>query len=233
MSLLELQVEWIQMYDELGESFGGQALAAPFFSVPGGASVEDQKRPILLVGKATAGSWGETECAKAREKSIRECVDQRLNCTLGGLEWRRKEHPRSSAFWRYRNGLEQIGKSVIWTNLAKIGVQEGNPNWSLVLKQSELAYRTLAGEIEEYKPALIVLVTGDFGRHEIVWPLFGGADAWRDDPTKSYRWQERSTFSVPILWTKHPERKPDSEVQLWLRKARELYELSTRLPATA
>jgi hypothetical protein len=65
------------------------------------------------------------------------------------------------------------------------------------------------------------------------WPLFGGQDAWRDDQNKSYRWQERSSFHIPVLWTKHPGIKPESELQVWLRKARELYELSTKQATTA
>jgi hypothetical protein len=97
------------------------------------------------------------------------------------LEWRKKEDQKTSAFWRFRNGLEQISSPVIWTSLAKIGVQKVNPNWHLVREQSELVCQTLAAEIAEFKPALIVLVTGDFGRHEVVWPLFGGEanGGWR------------------------------------------------------
>jgi hypothetical protein len=138
------------------------------------------------------------------------------------------QHP--SAFWRFRSSLQQISKSVIWTNLAKIGVQSGNPKWRLVRKQRELACQTLAAEIEEYKPALIVLVTGDFGRHEIIWPMFGGHETWLGDTSTSYLWQERSSFHIPAMWTRHPDLKPGSELQLWLRKVRELYDLPTRQP---
>ncbi len=232
-SLFELQTKWIQLHDKLGESFEGQLLAAPFFSIPGDEGVEDQKRPILLVGKATAGDWGKNEYAKARERSIRKCVAERLNSTSGHLEWRKKEDLRPSAFWRFRNGLGQIAQSVIWTNLAKIGVQKGNPKWQLVRKQAELACRTLTAEIEEYRPALVVLVTGEFGRHEIIWPMFGGKDTWREEPNKLFSWQERSNFLVPVLWTKHPGIKRGIELKLWLTKVRELYDTSTKQPTLA
>lgn len=226
-SLLELQTEWIQLHDELGQSFEGQALAAPFFSVPGSARAE---RPIMLVGKATAGSWGKEEFVRSKKKPINDRVVERLNCTSSHLEWRRNEDLTPSAFWRFRSGLEQISKSVIWTNLAKIGVHPGNPNWRLVRRQSELAYQTLLTEIEEYKPCLIVLVTGAFGRHEIVWRMFGGKDGWQDNPSTGCLCQERSRFLIPVLWTKHPERKPTTDLQLWLRRACELYILSTAKP---
>lgn len=231
-NLAELQIEWIRLHDQLGDSFDGQLLAAPFFSMPDDSRVEGQERPILLVGQATAGCWGIEDFGKARAKSVRECVAERLSCTAGHLEWRKNADQKPSAFWRFRSGLEQISKVVIWTNLAKIGVQEGNPKWRLVRMQSELACRTLDAEVELYNPSLIVLVTGDFGRHEVVWPMFGRRDAWQSDAVTGYRWQERSVFGIPVLWTGHPGMKLATDLQQWLRKARELYERGGSLHAS-
>jgi hypothetical protein len=222
--LSELQTKWILLHDELGESFGDQILAAPFFTVAEGASAGAQKRPILMVGKATDGDWGGNDFARARAKPISERLVERLKFTSDQLRGRMEFDRKPSAFWRFQNGLEQISKSVIWTDLAKIGVQQRNPKWRLVRKQSELARRTLAAEIDAYRPSLIVLVTGDFGRHEIIWPMFGRNEAWRDDMSASFLWQVRSRFQIPVLWTKHPGFKSSAKLQLWLRMARELYE---------
>jgi hypothetical protein len=226
-SLADLQIEWLRLHSRLGECVQGQLLAAPFLSFHQDIGTNGQaSKPILLVGQATAGNWWLEDFVKARKRSFSQGVAERLACTDGHLKWRDSEDDMLSAFWRFRRGLKLISNPVIWTNLAKIGVHKGNPKWRLVREQSELACRTIIAEISEYKPSLIVLATGDFGRHEVVWPTFGEASSWKDDLDTGCKWQERSCFGMPVLWVGHPGFKQTTKTEIWLRKARELLELA-------
>jgi hypothetical protein len=222
MSLSALQEQWIQLCDELGESFNSQVMAAPFVSVQEDSNEGTPVRPILLVGKATAGNWCKDSFDSFRDKPLIDRLKERRNATLAHLELRKKGDLKPSAFWCFRDGLAQISEPVIWTNLVKIGVEKRNPHWRFVQRQSELAHRTLVAEMEEYKPALVVLVTSIYAAQEISHPVFGPKDIWKKSPDDSIWWQERTQTEPPILWVDHPGFKLKNELDRWLKKAREL-----------
>lgn len=228
MSLPELQLKWIQLYDELGGNFESQVLAAPFVSMPEESSKGASVRPILLVGKATAGHWDKGNFDSMKDQPLTERLKERSDRTLKHLKEIRGEDLNSSAFWRFWRSLGQISQPVIWTNLAKIGVcrPEGdnrskNPEGDFLTCQEELAQETLRAEMEEYKPALVVLVTSTYAAQEIAHPVFGPKNIWRT-PDDSIWWQERTQTQPPVLWVDHPERKPNNAIDCWLEKAREL-----------
>ena len=224
MSLSELQSQWIQLYDELGGIYEDQVLAAPFIPVPEDRSKVGSDKPILLVGKATAGDWLRHRFLSMRGRPKGKRLEERRQATLGHLLWRRTEDRSPTPFWRFRRGLEQISEPVIWTNLTKIGTERLNPHWRLVERQSQLAQQTLRAEIEEYNPVLVVLVTSSFGSKEIALPLFGPEGSWKksQDKDKSIWWQERTQARPAILWVDHPQYKPKHEIYRWLKKAKKL-----------
>ena len=223
MSISALQTEWIQLYDELDKAFPGDALAAPFLSAQD-ATEGAQKRQILLVGKATAEGWGKEPFDLMKNEPLMERLEERRRFTSEHLEFRRNRDRNPPAFWRCWHRLGLISPPVmpvIWTNLAKIGVDSGNPSQRLIERQSALAQRTLWAEMEEYKPALVVLVTNKFAADEIAHPVFGDRDSW-EQPTDSM-WFKRATQTDPaMLWVDHPQMKRKDEVDLWLKVAQEL-----------
>ena len=143
MSLSALQTEWIQLYDELGGVFDSQVLVAPFVSVPEDPGELASARQILLVGKVTNGDWSKKEFDATKDQLLTKRLKERRSRTLKHLKEIRNRDLNPSAFWRFRNSLEQICSQVIWTNLAKIGVRKGNPSLRFIERQSGLAQRTL------------------------------------------------------------------------------------------
>lgn len=71
--------------------------------------------------------------------------------------------------------------SIIWSNVAKIGSREGNPEGILLSAQKDLAERTMRREIEEYDPVLVVFATskyaGDVIKRALTSPMMTGSAA--------------------------------------------------------
>ena len=221
MSLSALQEQWIQLYDELGGSFDSQVLAAPFVSVLEDPSEAASARKILLVGKATAGGWDNVHFDSTKNQPLTARLQERRCFTLKQLKEIGNGDQNPSAFWRFRERLEQISSQVVWTNLVKIGFENDNPSLPFIQRQKELAQRTLRAEMEEYKPALVALVTNKFAANEIAHPVFGHRDSW-EQPTDSM-WFKRATQTEPaMLWVDHPQMKLKDEVDCWLDKAQDL-----------
>ena len=171
--LAVLQSKWISLHDALNDSVKDQELAAPFVSA--GSEKSDQGRAILLVGKATWGAFYKEQFDIAKNKSIRERVQERRETTELCIQEKKNSN---TAFWAFRRKLVCIGRPVVWTNLAKIGAASGNPRSLLLGEQQDLAQRTLRAEMEEYKPALVVLVTSTYAAKEIAHPVFGHDESW-------------------------------------------------------
>lgn len=221
MRLSELQEKWIQLYDELGGAFDSHVLAAPFVSVPEDSGVAASARQILLLGKATDSGWDNEHFNSMKDPSLTERLEERRRFTLKHLKDIRDGNLNSSSFWRFRNSLESICSQVIWTNLAKIGFEKGNPNLSFIKIQEELARQTLQAEMEEYKPVLVVLVTNKFAAEEIAHPVFGHRDSW-EQPDDSMWFKEATQTEPPMLWVDHPGFKLKKKLDRWLEKARKL-----------
>lgn len=194
-------------------------LAAPFLSVADPANDPTGAGPILLVGKATDKDWRRKQFLSAAGGSTEERVGERRKATQDHLDY--VSQHQFSAFWRFWKRLSDIGSPVIWTNLAKIGVMRGNPGHKYLTVQQELARMTLRAEISEYRPVLVV-ITGDYAKSEVVLPVFGDRPCWKESSDYEFCWIERSISEPAVLWTDHPERKLEFRIQRWLDKAREL-----------
>ena len=218
MGLLDLQAKWIEKFDEMRRADDQERLAAPFLSVPGELGGLKGNGSIMLVGKATAGNW-RSESFNATVRRPTERLEERWKATYDHLRAEREK--QRSAFWRFWGRLDTIGSPVIWTNLAKIGVKSGNPHGWYLESQKELACQTLEAEIKEYKPFLVVLVTADYAKREIVycqWPQRN----WNVSKIDGTCWIASNGREPPVLWTDHPQAKPKERIEYWLRKAREL-----------
>jgi hypothetical protein len=221
MGLLEVQSKWIAKFDQMRESgIDMDQLAAPFLSIPGIPAASAQAGPILLVGKATGGDWGKDSFLS--KTGVPNRIEERRDFTRKHLLWRQEEYQRT-AFWRCWKRLHEISAPVIWTNLAKIGVRKRNPEKVYLSAQIDLACETLELEIEEYKPKLVVLATGDYAGDEIVCPIFKtGRGEWNEVVDGEFWWLGRTATRPAILWTGHPQGKSPTTRNKCLEKAKEL-----------
>jgi hypothetical protein len=215
-ALKQLWREWIKLHSSLEERYKG--VAAPFLSA---ASKKKRQRRILVVGKATAGDWWLGSYRKSLVRSTDEAIRDRLS--------RNRELVRSEgnhgAFWRFFCALVDRDSDpefdgVIWSNFAKIGTKSGNPGKSLLSAQSDLAERTLRREITEYKPALVVIVTGTYAGEFINHALERTNRDWKKSGKDRDTWWTKGKPS--FLWTRHPQGAGKQEADFWIDKARNL-----------
>jgi hypothetical protein len=167
VDLRTLEKQWLKKWDEMQSiKHPTITIAEPFFSVDI-TSVPPKNEPkILFVGKATHKAWFPESFLPTRPLPASCRIRERKWACMNFLENYPKD--QRSAFWQFYRALgEHTGAKVIWTNVAKIGVKrpEGedesiNPWGPFLDPQKKLAVRTLLDEIEEYKPALVVLLTG-------------------------------------------------------------------------
>jgi hypothetical protein len=217
MSLREMEPKWIEKFYEIRNRFNDTpALAAPFLSVSDPRDKPAGVGPILLTGKATAGDWGLDRFLSNEGQSFEQQAEERRASTLRHLCYR-GDH-QTSAFWQFWKKLHEIGSPVIWTNLVKIGVTHGNPNSRLIEEQCELAHLTLKAEIAEYKPALVVLVSSDFAKDQIVYRIWP-QKTWGISDFDGTCWIRKDGEIPPVLWTDHPQGKPPERSAHWLEKA--------------
>jgi hypothetical protein len=218
MRLHQIQAKWFDAFKEIEGIVEPNCLAAPFFSVRERFSEISHRRTILLVGKATAGDWNKDAFRSKINSPLRERMHERRCATLGQLE-RMRNRP-FSAFWRFWKGLHEFSPSVVWTNLAKIGMVSSNPSGDCLKVQSKLAIETLQAEIEEYDPKLII-VTGEYATNEILYPIWPKGN-WKGARDPEYCWIKKTHLGPPVLWVDHPERKRIQRIHLWVEKVREL-----------
>jgi hypothetical protein len=230
MSLQDLQGRWLEKWDEMREiSRPHVTLAAPFTSVD-----VDRQLPqtIMLVGKATHGNWCMDSFEKARSKSELERVQERKDATINFLKDCAPTYP--SAFWGfYRDLSKSIRANTIWTNIAKIGVcrpqgekKSINPSGPFLKAQKELAIETLAAEVLEYAPDLVLFVTaGDDPLDGIVTLVCGSEREWEKKSLLAGNpvWiRRRSTNHPPVLCTGHPGYKSGAVRKAWIMETSEL-----------
>jgi hypothetical protein len=203
--------------------------AAPFLSTSDPNFVGNRRSPILLVGQATKGNWFLPEFEKCRDRGApihERAEDGRQYSSEFQTDGCYEEHKHSN-FWQFHRRLRRsISAPLIWTNLAKIGVQKGNPGWKFVSEQSELAQTTLNAEIAHYKPSLVILVTGRFGRHEVVSNVFDVDRNKEKDSVGIFLSRNAAANSPAILWTEHPGRQRTEITMRWLDSAKSLYKSS-------
>ena len=217
--------EWLDKYRVLKSSSEIEALAAPFFS-SAHINYSMQQRVLLFVGKATDQDYFlpnfENDLLVSNDAAV-----------IGRLEQNRKlvEKDRpSTAFWKLFVELSVAAgncenlENIVWTNICKIGLRSGPPTDALLQVQKELAIRTLRIEIEEYRPSLVVFVSGKYASEVVIslgkvpeeeWKKSNmpGADSgtwWLRSPTRD---------SPSFLWTMHPQFKSTLEKQAWVQRA--------------
>jgi hypothetical protein len=214
LNLPLIQEKWFDKFSELQGFVEPDRLAAPFISIREQGFIRSNHRTILLVGKATAGPWCKEEFLSNSDRPLTERMQERRGATRCHLEKMHK-YP-SSAFWRFWTELHQFSSSVIWTNLAKIGVVSGNPVGDCLEMQSQLAIETLHAEIEEYRPRLIV-ITGEYATNEILYQIWPKND-WEGARHPEYCWIRKTSSGPSVLWVDHPERKRKERIRLWIEK---------------
>ena len=214
------------MHDELCASYDpeGRYLAGPFLSTPDPDQVEDTHFSIMLVGQATKGNWFLPQFEECRERKL-SIEDRVMQCREHTLDFQADGHYRkfkNSDFWRFMRDLkEALDTQVIWTNLAKIGLQYGNPRGQVLSDQSDLAIATLRAEVREYRPQLVVLVSGGFAVKEIVYPTFDTRtrNEWQEfqlEAKDDYCLLESTKIHPTILWFNHPRGKSGHAKNRWI-----------------
>ncbi len=206
--LKNIWLEWIELHKMLERGMRNQT-TAPFFSAAASNHPDDC---VLFVGKATAGDYWTASYRNALRRSEDEAIRERLTLNrqfIWGVG-------NKSAFWRFFNQVAKLRPDmhrdgVIWSNVAKIGSRTGNPNGLLLSVQGDLARRTLVEEVREYKPLVVVFVTGTYAE-SIIKDAFGfwSNEGWTDgDPEGNVSWcgSSRDFPKTRFLWMRHPQGK--------------------------
>lgn len=217
--LKRLWHEWIELYRILYRGMSTKP-AAPFFSA---ASSQKCNKRILFVGKATNGPWEPTPFHARLRASEEAAIVERLTLNRSFVEGSFRSH-----FWSLFRRLGKLNpeeglNSIIWTNIAKIGTQTGNPPRLLLSVQADLAERTLRTEIEEYRPTLVIFVAANFGDQIVNRAIGVPKNAWKSSGKRDHDedvWWVRGTPSY--LWTRHPERKRREQIEQWMQQAQTL-----------
>jgi hypothetical protein len=216
-----LQKEWLKKFEKMSE--GVTDLTGPFLSIPPRNYDPSRVPSVLYIGKANAG-W---ECYST-VKQLRQHTARFLKNGIIGGDYQ-------SAFWRFALSLSDTVRggyqtaplnNLIWTNICKVGVKKGNPSTKIFEMQRALGILTLRAELSEYRPRLVVWVTGDYGA-DVIGETIGDPEhaLWnRSLEKKGFWWRNRSEDAPAMLWTYHPQGKTRETVNSWLEKARDLFD---------
>ena len=229
--LRKLWSEWIDLYSVLSTAKSNklQTPAAPFFSAC--SSVKSKSR-VMLVGKATAGDW----CLKEYQGSIKKSRAAVIRDRMQHNRWVVQHENNQSPFWKFADRLASFNgeldrDSIIWSNICKIGSRVRNPKGLLLSAQADLAERTLRAEIKEYKPKVVIFVTGsdDFMDRILMRTVGVPIGSWvrsekHDSSAKVHGvwWTDKKPIA---LWTRHPQGAKAHEIEYWVEKLRELGKL--------
>lgn len=166
----------------------------------------EHRRRVLYVGKATAGEFNDEH---ANEKWFNN-VD--------------------SPFWRLARRISELAdpdctdlSNLAWSNIFKQGVTRGNPSGKFAGGQRQAALQELKAEVDQLKPSLIVLVTGDYyddipkAAYQIINGEVGDQALTRKAVPGEEKWDlwSRPAYSSfpPIVWTYHPQGKRTEYVE--------------------
>jgi hypothetical protein len=229
-TLDEVQGAWLRLFHEVPAKdlrIDANELAGPFVSVRP-LNYDPLVPLVMYVGQATYGEWYRSHFLAGGN------LEERRKCTEGFLK---EEAGRGhTEFWRFGNKLSELIaekcarqvqtlQNLVWTNLSKIGALEGNPKHPLRKAQRDLAIETLCLELDFYRPALVVFVTGDY-EGDVIDAL---VDRWtcprwhKERANDGIWWCEAGDSTPAILWTYHPGRKRDALREGWLQQALELF----------
>lgn len=151
--------------------------ALTIFSASAGTAYDGK---IMVVGRAVNG-WNHYLDPSSAE-SVQKCILSVQNALeTENLNWVKthwgtgeKYNTKKSAFWRIAKAIsaavnpdiEFQTDSIVWTNLYKAAKHkaakqgDGNPSGRLMNTEYELCKQILDAEIDFYKPAYIVFLTG-------------------------------------------------------------------------
>lgn len=169
---------------------------------------------VMVCGKAPYG-WDDTGNTLTDQcHNVHRFVEE---CVVPG-------HYRRSHFWRYaweiisacllgapyentEEQRRQLAGHLYWTNLAKVGGEQGNLPGGLLRAHAPVFTSILLGEITRMAPRAVVFATGSYGERlidTIVEKVAGRAFCWtEEDP---YFWHYTPERRRPILiWTRHPQ----------------------------
>lgn len=231
-SLASLRQNSIDIYRAMKEQLNEDYLAAPLVSVAPPDLHSKGRRSVLYLGQATRGDWGRGEF------DADPGLDARRRFTQGFLACPDLGAQYGSNFWRFAYQLSAVVANsdshvpylgnLIWSNLGKIGVQNGNPRGEYLSAQTESAIHVLSAEIDEYHPGLIVFAAGSFGGAIIEGALatFVTIPWQKENEDDGYWWRPRTVDLPAILFTNHPGRAPRVDKEKWLACARQLLELT-------
>lgn len=178
--------------------------------VPKGYRKKTKK--ILYIGKATAGPFEGSDPS-----------EQSFNRSTAG-------------FWSFARSISRCAddkcddlSNLVWSNLCKIGVSNGNPANDLAEQQRELAVETLRREIKFLKPSLVVCVAEGYQDHFLYQVLEveqGVNDGFRCRLSGKLFLYFRAADGgwPPILWMRHPQFKNHTYLADALGIARDLME---------
>lgn len=133
----------------------------------------DQK--LMIVGRA--GNGGEIYIDKTIDQYKEDSFNELMDNFEKGLDWvinswgvnEGEYNPKKSAFWRISKKLSDeiiedsvnVLNRIAYSNLYKVAnYSGGNPSSKLMNVQFELCREILLKEIELYKPAIIIFLTG-------------------------------------------------------------------------
>lgn len=185
---------------------------------------------ILYVGKATRGKAGEAANFEKQQEWAGEVVKGliRGNSAVGD-----EDGFRLSPFWSHlvhlfyaingqptysvedeqcrAHALTRVG----WTNLAKVGVIRGNPEGGVFEAQRALCQVCLKEEIEQFSPAIVVIVSGNY-HGDFVEEVFLNEHGWDKTGSSIGIWAiSIREGQTRVYWSDHPQGKSASMLRAW------------------
>ena len=181
---------------------------AQVFIPVGPSKISDIPARILFIGQATGGEWS-SESLSDYDKAWDKATNEVAECAPS----------RTGGFWQVvdditKNTFREIGVQlpaerycdvIGWSNLAKISKYSGNPNGGALNMQADLCVEQLQFEIQTMDPTAIVLLSGEFARKQILYPVFG-EDDWSHDNEERDRVAFKVVHGRPVLFLNHPRR---------------------------
>jgi hypothetical protein len=233
--LRKTQVEIVALYFQLKNDPAGRFnnLAGPQLSAEPEHYFTQPGKRVLLIGKATRGEFYRTEFELADEVNspnrFEKLVSERLSRTKAFLQEVTSGN-YSSAFWKLASKLNEQatnGKenkngglsNLVWSNLIKIGVENGNPSPKYIRPQVDASIEMLRAELNYYKPDLIFASTGTFATE--ISDGFLGNHGW-EKPSDDLWYRNANKGFPAIVVTDHPERKHNEMIGTWLTTASHL-----------
>lgn len=222
-SLQILQEKWVKKFAEMQEHFPDQ-LVTPHLTVCPDGYNSKRIPSVLYVGQATGPNPADEGSPSVEE--IRQ--------KIGQFQKKAASRPKSG-FWRFalclsteiarytRHTHIALLQNLVWSNICKIGVCEGNPKKQIYESQKELAIQTLRAEIECYKPKLVYWATHKYhldAVHVTVGDAYDDDSTWTKDRANDQIYTRRPKDGLPaMIRTPHPDRKPRANWDLWIKVA--------------